>query len=473
MIIHSLTFAAFVLITLALYYLLEHRLQNILLLVASYIFYLTISWHFALILAITTAFNFGWAFMLGQSRHRRRISLWLGISFNIIVLLFFKYSDFFIPHIRLLIGQLGWPFQLELLPIVLPIGMSFYILQAISYLVDVYRNQCQPSDNPVHFALYLAYFPKITAGPIERAKKFLTQIKNRRIVDESQLSESLTLVMIGLVRKLVVADPLLASIPAGIFENPAAFSPTQLIAWMFAYTFALYNDFCGYTNIARGMSGFFGIKLTRNFAHPFFARNLTEIWNRWHISLSTWLRDYIYFPVSRAIVRRNPSRTNLFNIVLPPLVTMLISGFWHGRQAHFVVWGVLVGLLLMLERTINLVKPGLPPAKRPMWRQLGGMGTVLVAVFFSLIFFRMDIPVAFQFIRGLFNWSSVTLPDSRVFLLIIPALWIDWLQYRHKNEVIFRNWRLLPRAAILAAAIIAILLAAMPQTPQPFIYQGF
>ena len=473
MIIHSLTFAAFVLITLALYYQLGHRLQNILLLVASYIFYLTFSWHFALTLAITTAFNFGWAFPLRKGRQRRQLFLWLGISFNIIVLLFFKYSDFFVPQIRLLIEQLGWPFQLGLLRIVLPIGMSFYILQAISYLVDVYRDQCQPSDNPAHFALYLAYFPKITAGPIERAKSFLTQIKNRRIVDESRLSESLTLVMIGLVRKVVVADPLLAAIPPGVFENPEAFSPPQLISWMFAYTFALYNDFCGYTNIARGVSGFFGIELTRNFAQPFFARNLTEIWNRWHISLSTWLRDYIYFPVSRAIVRRNPSRTNLLNIILPPLITMLISGFWHGRQAHFVVWGALVGLLLMLERIINLIKPGLPPAKRPVWRQLAGMGTVLVSVFFSLIFFRMDIPVAFQFITGLFNWSPITLPDSRIFLLIIPALWIDWQQYRHNDETVFNNWRLLPRAALLAAALLAIMLSAIPQTPQPFIYQGF
>ena len=473
MIIHSATFAAFTLVTLALYYLLERRLQNLLLLVASYIFYLTFSWQFAVILAIVTVFNFGWAFTLRSTQRRRNIHLWVGVGLNVSILIFFKYSDFFIPQIKQMIDQLGWPGQLELLKLALPIGMSFYILQTISYLVDVYRGQCQPSQNVIHFALYLAYFPKLTAGPLERAQHFLKQINTRRVVTEAALSESLTLVTIGLVRKIVVADPLLAAMPPGIFENPAAFSPPQLIAWMFAYAFALYNDFCGYTNIARGVSSAFGIKLTRNFAHPFFSRNLTEIWNRWHISLSTWLRDYIYYPVSRAIVRRNPSRTNLLNIVFPPLVTMTISGYWHGRGMHFVLWGVLIGFFLMGERVIHLVKPALPPAKRPIGRQLLGMGTVMGLVFFSLIFFRMEIPAAFQFIAGLFNWNAIVLPNSRIFLLIIPALWIDWQQYRHKNEVVFQNWKLLPRAAVLAAAIIAILLSAFPQTPQPFIYQGF
>ncbi len=471
--IHSFAFAGFVLITLAVYYLLEHRYQNALLLVASYLFYFTWSWRFAVALAIVTAFNFGWAFTLKESNRRRRAYLLSGISFNIGVLIFFKYSDFFVPAILKAFAQPGFPLQTETLRILLPVGLSFYILQTISYLVDVYRNQCQPSKHPVNFALYLAYFPKITAGPIERAQSFLNQLTNRRIVNEALLSESFTLVVIGLVRKIVVADPLLAAIPPGIFENPSQYSPLQLAAWMFVYAFALYNDFCGYTNIARGVSGFFGIKLTRNFAQPFFSRNLTEIWNRWHISLSLWLRDYIYFPISRALVRRNPSRTNIWNILLPPLITMIISGFWHGRQPHFIVWGALIGIFLVLERALNLMKPGLPPAKRPVWRQLLGMATVFVLVFFSLIFFRLEIPQALQFFEGLFDWSSAKLPDSRIFLLIIPALWIDWTQYRHKNEVIFQTWRLIPRAALLAAAMMAILLSAMPQTPQPFIYQGF
>ncbi len=473
MIIHPLTFAGFVLLTLVIYYSLEHRLQKYLLLTASYIFYFTWSWQFPVVLAIITAFNFGWAFTLRESNHRRPLFLWIGIIFNVGFLIFFKYSDFFVPAALALFKQMGMPFRLETLKILLPVGLSFYILQTISYLVDVYRKQCPPSKNPVNFALYLAYFPKLTAGPIERAKSFLTQIQDRKIVDETMISESATLIATGLVRKIVVADPLLAAIPQSIFRNPSSHSPIELAAWMIAYIFGLYNDFCGYTNIARGVSGLFGIRLSRNFAQPFFSRNLTEIWTRWHISLSLWLRDYIYFPLSRALVRRNPSRTNTMNIILPPLITMAISGFWHGRELHFVVWGVMIGVFLIIERILNLVKPGEPMGKRPLYRQLIGMTTVFGLVFFTVIFFRLEIPLALQFLDGLFTWTSTALPDSRIFLLIIPALWIDWIQYRHQSEFVFMKWPLFRRAAVLALALIAIFLSAMPQTPSPFIYQGF
>jgi len=472
MIIHSLEFFGYTAALLVLYYLMPTKKQNYLLLIASYIFFITISWHFALVLMIMTIGNYIFGKKI-EAENQIKKWLWIGIGFNLVVLFFFKSANFFVTDILNLLSHLGLRIQTAGLKILLPIGLSFYVLQAISYLVDVYRKQMSACSSPVDFAIYLAYFPKLTAGPIERARNFLPKLEQRRVVDNELLSRSFTLIIIGLVRKVVISDTLLTAIPAKVFETPLEFSSIELLSWLIAYAFGLYNDFCGYTNIVRGISGFFGIELSRNFNNPFFSRNFSEFWNRWHRTLTLWLRDYIYFPISRVLVRRNPRQNNLANIILPPIVTMLASGLWHGMGLNFLAWGGLMGIFLIGERLLSLGKPIVFPDQKPVWIQVSGMMTVLILLHVSLIVFLADFSILVQFFQSLFTNTQWILPDSRVFIVIIPSLWIDFLQYRSKNELVFLSKPLLSRSCLLAVAVLVIFLFSQSKMPTPFIYQGF
>lgn len=470
--IHSLEFFGFSAVILALYYLLPSKKQNYLLLIASYLFYITFSYEFAIILLVMTAGNYAAGRKIEKEKGTGR---WLiaGIGFNLLVFSFFKSAHFFVPEILALIARLGLNIQTGNLKILLPVGLSFYILQAISYLIDVYREQVAVCKDPADFALYLAYFPKLTAGPIERAQTFLPKLSTKRVVDNELLARSFTLVIIGLIRKIVVADILMQAIPAGLLKNPSAFSSMELIAWISALLVGIYNDFCGYTNIVRGVSGFFGIELSRNFMHPLFSRSFTEFWNRWHVSLSLWLRDYIYFPVSRALVRRNPKRNNPAGIILPPMVTMLASGLWHEFSPGFMAWGMLMGLYLVSERVLSLGKPIVPPGRRPLYSQALGMIVTISLAIAAGLFAFMTIPNGIRFLQSLFTNTMWQLPDSRVFLMMIPAFFIDILQYRSKNEVVFLSYPLFMRALLLAVALPAIFLFSRTNIPAAFVYQGF
>jgi len=467
----SLVFAGFCALVLVLYYILPLRAQNILLLAASYVFYAILSWTFLLLLLVMTGADYALGHRVGVGRPHRRRWLVIGILFNLAVLLFFKFAHFFVPDMIRLLSSLGLP--LEGLKILLPVGLSFYSLQAVAYLVDVFRKQAVPADNIIDFGLAMAYFPKLIAGPIERFRDFIPALSRPRVVDKTVLSRSLTLLVIGLVRKVVVADTLLTAIPGRLYSDPGQFSAAELVIWTAAFAVGLYNDFAGYTEIVRGVSGFFGIELSRNFAFPFFSRNFTEFWNRWHISLSNWLRDYIYFPVSRALAHRNLSRFNVANLVLPPIVTMLASGLWHGTGWNFLLWGLLMGLVLIVERLPRLWRPVVAPDKRPAWRRYLATAALLVFGLLAVVMFKASVPAALVFWRRVATWTGSALPDSRVFLVVIPALWIDWVQYRRKSEWVFLAWPRLAQAAVLAAAVLAVFLFSRAQVNEPFIYQGF
>jgi len=470
--IHSFVFFGFAAAVLAVYYLSPRRMQNIVLLAASYIFYISISWDFGFILAGMTLINFFLGRRTGGEEHPRTW-LYAAVGTNLAVLIVFKLAGFYVSGAMDLFFHLGLDIQTHGLKILLPIGLSFYVLQAISYQVDVYRGLMEPSSKLVDFALYLAYFPKLTAGPIERARDFLPKLAKPRSAGKEEISRSFTLIIIGMFRKVVVADTLFLAVPSQIFKRPGEFSSFELTAWIITFAFALYNDFCGYTNIARGVSGFFGIPLSKNFQNPIFSRNFTEMWTRWHMSLSFWLRDYIYFPVSRALVRRNPSRMNAANIIVPPLVTMLASGLWHGPSLSYVTWGFLMGLFLIGERLISLQKPLVPPDNRPVWRQLTNMAFVQALSLAALIVFILDFGAAAEFFRSLpanIRWDW---PGSRVFLVIPFALWIDIAQYRHKDEVVFMQWPRLSRALALALAVLCVFLYSQARLGTPFVYQGF
>jgi D-alanyl-lipoteichoic acid acyltransferase DltB (MBOAT superfamily) len=269
---------------------------------------------------------------------------------------------------------------------------------------------------------------------------------------------------------------LTASILSDVFELPSKYSPLELILWLLIYAFALYNDFAGYTDIVRGVSGLFGIELSANFQTPYFSRNFTEFWKRWHITLSEWLRDYIYFPVSRALRRGNPAIQKLTNLVLPPMLTMLVSGLWHGLSLHMLVWGALHGLYQIVERLPSLWRPVVLPQNQPLWRKWLGMIVVFTFVMLAWVPFRWELPAAFELWGALLNWSDMTLRYRRL-LLVIPVLFIslliDMLQYRGEDELVFLKWSPLARATGMALILFLVYLVTGGDFEQPFVYQAF
>jgi len=338
--------------------------------------------------------------------------------------------------------------------------LSFYLLQAIAYLVEVSRGQLDARRNLIDFMLYLAWFPKLTAGPIERPSRFLKELAVARGFDGERFARGLALILIGLVRKLVVADTLFAAIPPRVLSDPASYAAPSLAAWLLLYVFAVYNDFAGYSAIARGVSRLFGIELTRNFAVPLLARNWGELWVRWHITLSSWLRDHVYFPLSRALVKRDPRRGNLLNLVLPPLVTMVASGLWHGATWNLLLWGLLIGAFQVVERLSSLRRPVRPPGERPLWQQASQRVLMVVSILFAAALFLMDVPTALTAWKTLAdpaNWAQPLEPGLRVALILLPALWIDWLQHSSGDELVFLAWARPVRAALVAVAVLAVL----------------
>lgn len=474
MAITSTTFVLFTAVILLVYYLLPPRWQIRWLLLASYLFCVSWAWQFALALLLLTAANYILAHRLTRSATRRRAWLWGGILLNVLTLIYFRSANFFLPQLLDLIPALG-P---EVAQILVPVGLSYYVLELIAYQVELSRGTVTAVTNPLHFALYLAYFPKLLAGPIERAGEFLPKLEQPRIVDNAMLGRSFTLIIIGAFRKLFIADTLTAMIPIDVFTTPANLGTLELWVWLFVYGFALYNDFAGYTSIVRGISGFFGIELSYNFHQPYFSRNFGEFWNNWHASLSHWLRDYIYFPTLRSLLRRYRRRTHILNVVVPPLLTMLVSALWHGFSLHMLVWGALHGVYQIGERILALRGgPIVPPDKRPLWRQLLAMGIVFVLVMWAWVPFRLEMPLTLEFWQQLLNLGDLAGFHHRRLVLAVGYLLlsaaIDFVQWHGRDELIFLRWPRVAQAFALATALFLLILVNAGSEVTPFVYQGF
>lgn len=476
MAITSSTFLFFVLVVLAVYYLLPRRAQNVWLLLVSYFFHITWAWGYALILGVNTLVNYTLGRRISASQDRRRGWLWVGIVFNLSILIVFRMQNFFIPEIEGFLAMLGFqPVEGSLL-LLAPVGLSYYVLQNISYLLDVRRGQIPASDDLVDFALYLAYFPKLVAGPIERARVFLPILARERSVDGQAMATGLGLVLTGAARKLLIADTLSGAMPWDLFIAPAQFSVLELWGWLFIYAFALYNDFAGYTSIVRGVSRLFGIELSSNFETPYFSRSLSEFWNRWHITLSHWLRDYIYFPTSRWLASRIPNRNHPLHLLIPPLITLLVSGLWHGFHLNMVLWGLLHGFYLAGERFwLNWKKGRISEivSKRMGW---AAMLLVFCLVCLAWVSFAMPPESASAYWRGLFTITNWNIYYRRIFL-VLPILFVavvlDWLQWLSKDELVYRGWPRPVRAALTAGVLLLIMIATYTEQVEPFIYQGF
>jgi alginate O-acetyltransferase complex protein AlgI len=469
-------FVLAVVTSLVIYYLLPRRPQNHWLLLISYAFCVTWAWHFAAVLLVVTTVNYLIARRLRKGKQSFKGWLWAAIGFNIFTLAVFRLSGFYVSDMEVLLRSLSLASQLGVVQILLPVGLSFYIVENIAYQIDVYRGQIKPADDFVDYALYQAYFPKLLAGPIERAGVFLPKLAQQRVVDNDVLARSFTLIAVGAFRKILIADTLTAMMPWDLFVAPANFGALELWGWLFVYGFALYNDFAGYTSIVRGVSGLFGIEISQNFLQPYFSRNFGEFWNSWHITLSHWLRDYIYFPTLRSLLRRDRRRASVANIVVPPMVTMLVSGLWHGFSLQMLVWGGLHGVYQVAERALSLRGKVVPPDQRPLWRQAVAMGIVFILVMWAWVPFRMEMPVAIDFWQQLLTFDDFGLRYRRLVFAVgyvVVAVALDILQYRYRDEVVFLRWPRLAQSFILATVIFLIIIVSVGTVTQPFVYQGF
>jgi alginate O-acetyltransferase complex protein AlgI len=344
---NSLQFLWFFVVVYALYRVLPHRGQNWLLLAASYYFYAAWDVRFLSLLVGSTLVDYTCGRILGrlEDQSRRRLVMWLSIGFNLTLLGFFKYFNFFAENLHALFQAVGWRVDFVTLRVLLPIGISFYTFVTMSYVIDVYRREVEPTRNLLDFAVFVAYFPHLVAGPILRATKLLPQIAERRQISALQIRDGLWLIAWGFFQKIFVADNL-APLASRIFAAGAHDAGINVLLGTYAFAFQIYGDFAGYSNIARGTSKLMGIELIENFRFPYLVRTPQEFWRHWHISLSTWLRDYLYIPLGGNRGTRWQTNRNL-------MVTMMLGGLWHGAAWTFVLWGVYQGVLLIGYRAFD------------------------------------------------------------------------------------------------------------------------
>ena len=473
---NSLQYALFLPIVLIGYWLVPRRVRQPWLLGASYVFYAFFDVRWALLLAFTTVVDYNVAKGLenladrdqgARTPTRRKRLLLVSITVNLGVLGVFKYFDFFVAQVADGLSKVGLDATAPALRVLLPFGISFYTFQSIGYTVDVYRGQIRACRRPIDFATFVAYFPQLVAGPISRARNLLPQIEaDRSRPSGRQILSGLLLFLLGLFKKVVIADPL-AAIAAKTFGGDPHQGTTAVIVGVLAFALQIYADFSGYTDMARGTSRLLNIELVHNFDQPYLSRNITEFWRRWHISLSTWLRDYLYIALGG---NRGSKARNYRNL----MVTMVLGGLWHGAGWNFVIWGALHGLYLCVDRIRNAPR-GLPDGV-PRLRDLPAILVTFALVCVAWIFFRAHtFAEALDVLRGLLRFDG-TLPSGAdvaiVTAALVTALTIDLLQ-----RAVLHPLRIALDHAVLTGALAGVALASIilfsGGTATPFIYFQF
>jgi len=461
---NSVEYAVFLLAVLGGYWALPRRGQNALLLVAGYVFYGWWDARFLLLLATSTLIDYSVARPMSRSSGpKRRRWLALSVVANLGILATFKYWGFFTDSASTLARGLGLDWAPPVLEVVLPVGISFYTFQSMSYAIDVFRRHIEPSRDLIEYATFVSFFPQLVAGPIERAGHLLPQFAATRTrPDAEQVSSALALILVGLFRKVVIADAMAPLVAEG-FGSGASGGAT-LVAF-YAFALQIYGDFAGYSAIARGSARLLGIELMVNFNAPYLARNPTELWRRWHISLSTWLRDYLYVPLGGN--RRGPGRQRL-NL----LVVMLVGGLWHGASWTFVAWGGIHGVLLVVHHWWRARHAGPETSRRGVLPVLATFhATCLAWVFFRASSFDE----AGQVLSRLAESPLSGLRGADLSLLALAAAAtaaLDAVVLRHGDEGAIARWQPAERGVAMGVLALAILVYAGAE-PVPFIYFQF
>jgi D-alanyl-lipoteichoic acid acyltransferase DltB (MBOAT superfamily) len=444
MLFNSLDFAIFLPIVFVLYWFVTNKnlkLQNLLVVIASYVFYAWWDWRFLSLVIISTLVDYivGLGLSHEKGKNKRKALLAASIIINIGILGFFKYYNFFLENFIAAFSFLGFQISANSLSIILPVGISFYTFQTLSYSIDVYRQKIEPTRDLLAFSAFVSFFPQLVAGPIERAVNLLPQFKSARFFDYGKAVDGMRQILWGLFKKIVIADGS-AEFANMIFNNSASYSGSTLVLGAFFFAIQIYCDFSGYSDIAIGTARLFGFDLMKNFAFPYFSRDIAEFWRRWHISLTTWFRDYLYIPLGG-------SRGSNLKVARNILIIFVVSGFWHGAKWTFIVWGLLNALYFLPlifnkrhRKNLGVVAQG---KYLPTFKELFQMLFTFTLTLFAWIFFRSEnLETAISYISNLFSPSLFIVPELLhhgsvlvLMLFIVFFLIIEWLGRENEHAI--------------------------------------
>ncbi|MFC4220504.1 MBOAT family O-acyltransferase [Flagellimonas marina] len=477
MLFNSFDFAVFLPIVFFLYWFVTNKnlkLQNLLIVLASYLFYGWWDYRFLSLIIFSSLVDYSIGRAMGETENnsRRKILLWCSILVNLGFLGFFKYYNFFLDNFKSAFSFFGHGFDGHTLNIILPVGISFYTFQTLSYTIDVYRKQLKPTNDIIAFLAFVSFFPQLVAGPIERATNLLPQFYTKRSFSYKNAVNGMRQILWGLFKKVVIADQCAEYVNL-IFDNSAEHGGITLVLGAFLFAFQIYGDFSGYSDIAIGTSKLFGFDLMQNFAYPYFSRDIAEFWRRWHISLSTWFRDYLYIPLGG-------SRGGLRMKIRNTFAIFLVSGFWHGANWTFIVWGALNALyflpLLLTNKNRRNIDIVAMDTKLPTLRELWQIGTTFLLTILAWVFFRAEnLEHAFSYLKGIFTKLDTPLefiPWS-LFLFLMVFLVMEWMGRREKFalERFGANWSLGYRWALYF--LICLCIIGSTDNQQDFIYFQF
>ncbi len=478
MLFNSLDFAIFLPIVFALYWFVfqKHlRAQNLLIVVSSYVFYGWWDWRFLALILFSTLVDYAIGVLLHKEDRpsQRKLYLWTSIVVNIGLLGFFKYYNFFIDNFTTAFTFFGAPIEPNSLNIILPVGISFYTFQTLSYTIDVYRRKLEPTKDVVAFAAFVSFFPQLVAGPIERATNLLPQFYRQRQFHYSKAVDGLRQILWGLFKKVVIADNCAIFVNT-IFEGHSNYSASTLFLGAVFFAFQIYCDFSGYSDIAIGTARLFGFNLRQNFAFPYFSRDMAEFWRRWHISLTTWFRDYVYIPLGGS---KGGQWMQLRNV----LIIFLVSGFWHGTNWTFIAWGALNAAyflpLLWMNRNRKHTDVVAEHSLLPSVKELILMGLTFMATVMAWVLFRADsLSHAMAYYKGMFSSSIMSLPEIRpTFLLVFLFIFVvvEWFGRRRQYaiEILWVSYPRWVRLSIYYVIVMIIFLYGSKE--KEFIYFQF
>ncbi len=481
MFFNSIDFAFFLPIVYLCYWFIFNKslkLQNLLLLATSYFFYACWDWRFLFLLFFSTFLDFFTGLKMSNTNKNRKFWFWLSIIVNVGFLCVFKYYNFFATSFIEFFSKFGIEMNPFMIKVILPVGISFYTFHGLSYVIDIYKNRIQPEKDFIDYAVFVSFFPLLVAGPIERATHLLPQVKKARKFNYDNTINGLQQILWGLFKKIVIADQC-AIFANLIFNDHGNYSGSTLFLGALMFTFQIYGDFSGYSDIALGTARLFGIDLLRNFAFPYFSRDIAEFWRRWHISLSSWFKDYLYIPLGG-------SSGGTWMRVRNTFIIFLVSGFWHGANWTFVIWGLLNALYIMPSIVFNTNRNNIEIVAKgkyfPRIKEALQITITFLLTVFAWIFFRAtSLNDAFSYISAMFSMKLLSLPDFttlgityQTMLFILFFFITEWFgrENQYAIESIRYKWKR-PMRWVFYYLIIISIIWCYKGKEQQFIYFQF